>query len=579
LSAPSCILEIVPLIKRRPEILLYAPRAASPGASLAVRVVLKCGEAVPVNAIDVELRGVFVWFVRSQYGSSPSEETFLRQRARVAEGGELVAGEHAYAARFTLPRELPATYDGQELRIKYAVHVHVDIPWWPDARAAFVVRVIPPPAAAPTASARVFASAPGGASGGKPYFEVSLGGTDVEAGESLHGAVALANASTNDYRTLELILLAVETIRRPLGRYTHHRKVRSWSMSIADVGDDEPKRFTIALPEQLVPGFDLNACSLRWFLEVRARVAWTRDPQLYIPLTVRGSRQQEVSGEEVRAPLAVGSERLSLIWRSVAQARGLEYVDGALHGQLGDVRVQVSREHRGRSGGVLVAELSYADLGIGLGLEGGELRSRDPAQAEWLRERLGEALGARPPALADDRRLVLELYDSGQDRATLLRFVDELLAIAGPLDGALQRLPPPTAMAAMVPAWTEAARTLGARLRIGPMVISGRADAMTVEIATGWDDRGQPHQTVLELRPAATIDRRHHLTWIANEPAPESELPLAPLVAGARALDIAGESVRVFLDGPLVDPLTELDRITALIDLGQRLEGRRGFYR
>ena len=29
----------------------------------------------------------------------------------------------------------------------------------------------------------------------------------------------------------------------------------------------------------------------------------------------------------------------------------------------------------------------------------------------------------------------------------------------------------------------------------------------------------------------------------------------------------------------LADPLTELDRITALIDLGQRLEGRRGFYR
>ena len=105
---PSCILSAVPLIKRRPEILLYAPRAVSPGTSLAVRVVLKCGEAVPVNAIDVELRGVFVWFVRSQYGSSPSEETFLRQRARVAESGELVAGEHTCAARFTLPRELPA---------------------------------------------------------------------------------------------------------------------------------------------------------------------------------------------------------------------------------------------------------------------------------------------------------------------------------------------------------------------------------------------------------------------------------------------------------------------------------------
>ncbi|MEZ4382949.1 MAG: hypothetical protein R3A79_16605 [Nannocystaceae bacterium] len=568
----------MPLIKRRPEIHLYAPRAVSPGTTVMVRVILRCGEAVPVNAIDVELRGSFVWFVRSQYGSSPSDETFLRQRARVAESGELDAGDHSYSARFTLPTDLPATYDGQELRIKYAVHVHVDIPWWPDARAAFVVRVMPPPAAAPADSARVFASAPGGASGGKPYFEVSLGGTDVEAGESIHGAVALANASANDYRALEMILLAVETIRRPLGRYTHHRKVRSWTMSIADVGDEAPQRFTIALPEEIVPGFELNACSLRWFLEVRARVAWTRDPQLYIPLTVRGSRQV-LAGDEVRAPLAVGSERLSLIWRSVAQARALEYVDGALHGALGEVRVLVGREHRGRSGGVLVAELRYPELGIDLALDAGELRSRDPAQLAWLRERLGDPLRARPPTVADDRRLGFELYDAGQDRATLLGFVDELLAIAGPLDGALRELPPPTAMAARVPAWEEAARTLGARLRVGPMVISGRADAMTVEIATGWDERGAPHQTVFELRPAATIDRRHHVTWTAGEPAPESELLLAPLLHGARALDIAADSIRVFLGGPLDDPLTELERITALIDLGQRLEGRRGFYR
>ena len=112
------------------------------------------------------------------------------------------------------------------------------------------------------------------------------------------------------------------------------------------------------------------------------------------------------------------------------------------------------------------------------------------------------------------------------------------------------------------------------------MAISGRADASTVEIRTEWDERGRPLQTVLELRPSRPIDQRHHLSWSEGRgDAPDSELPLEALARGARGLDVGRDAVQIFLPAPLADPLEELDRISALADLGQRLEGRLGVYR
>ncbi|MCA9637854.1 MAG: hypothetical protein KC420_17625, partial [Myxococcales bacterium] len=501
----------MPLLKRRPEIQVFSPRAVLPGRPFVTRVVLACSDAVGVSAVDVELRGAYVWFVDTQYGQSRSEEVFYRQRARVAERGELAAGEHAFAARFVLPAEAPATYQGEELRIEYSLHVHVDIPWWPDARAAFVVQVSPPPAEAAPGEGRVFASHAGGAPGGDPYLEVSLGSTDIEAGERLEGAVALANTATNAYRSVELALVAVESVHRPLGRHTHHRRVCAWSRPIEAIADNAPIRLMIALPDALVPGFDLGACSLRWFLEVRARVSWSRDPRVWIPLQVLGPRVAADGGER-RAPLAVGSERLELVWRSVAEARSMSYEGGVLRQRIGEVELQISREHRGRAGAVVVGELGFPDLGIGLAIggRGRALQSRDMTQATWLIEHLGEALSRRPPVDASDLRLRFELEDAGQDRATLLAFIDELLALAALVDERRLEIPPPTAMAAMVPAWEAAARHLGARLRPAAMAISGRADASTVEIRTEWDERGRPLQTVLELRPSRPIDQRHH---------------------------------------------------------------------
>ncbi len=569
----------VPLIKRRPEIMLFAPRAIRAGDEFVASLRLSCAEAVPVSAVDVELRGAFTGQLRTQGDGGIHEQVFLRQRARVAEEGELSAGEHTYKVSFRLSDGLPASYEGDDLRIEYVIAVHVDIPWWPDARASFVLKMVAVEVSAPVASPRVYASAAGGAPGSKPYLEVSLGVTDVEPGGTLRGAVALSNTTTNDYRAIEIALVGVESIELRSGRHTHHRKARSWRLPVQVVAEGEPQRFKLSLPETLVPAFKLGVVSLRWFLDVRAKVAWSRDPEVWIPLTVRASGVIEEG--DVRAPLAVGSERVSLVWRSVAEARGLVFADGVLRWRGGDVELAVSREHRGREGGVLRGALAFPELGIGLSAENGALTSRDPDQARWLSAQLGPPLTVLLPAQADDRGLVFELRDSGQDRSTLLIFVDGLLALAKALDPLLTEVPPPSSMVELVPAWARAAQALGLRLRPGPMVLRGRVDGCAIEVRTGWDIHGLPDQTIFELTPGRPIDGRYHLSWFQGEALPESKLPLAELVSGerARALDISADSVRIDLRGALEDPEAERTRITALVEVGRRLEGRRGGYR
>ncbi|HRI07543.1 MAG TPA: hypothetical protein PKW35_06985, partial [Nannocystaceae bacterium] len=181
---------------------------------------------------------------------------------------------------------------------------------------------------------------------------------------------------------------------------------------------------------------------------------------------------------------------------------------------------------------------------------------------------------------ANNRGLAFELDDPGQVHTTLRPFVDDLKAIAALLEGLRAQIPPPTAMAALVPAWERAASHLGGHLRPGPMAIVGRADDAAIELRTEWDDAGRPQRTLFELRPAAAIDERHHPTWHARSGGPPaSALPLEPLWSGAHALEIDRDGVRVALDGPLADPLTELGRISALVALGDRLQGRRGPFR
>lgn len=566
----------VGLLKRRPEVQLYAPRVLIPGQTFQVRVVVACERAVPVEFIDLELRGTAVHRPETQYGSAESEIHLLRLHARVHQAGELAPGRHAWQVEFRLPSDAPPSYGGASLSVYYRFRVHASVPWWPDTRAEFVAHVLSAPAIDDEPAApRVFVT-DADARGRAPFFELSLGSTIVTADARLQGALALVGTRDNAYRQATLAIVAVERVRGLLG-LTHHHRLCRWTLPVRELGDGEPLRFSLRLPAGLAAGFERAGVSLSWYLHARVEVAWARDPEVWIPLTIVGRRHADDG--EVPTPLAVGSERLDLLWRAVAAECEMSYEPGIIHGTAGASQLRISREPTGR-GAVVVARVETPDLGVGLALRGDPPRlvGRDAAQVGWLERQLAGCFARRRPAAASDRGLVFELDGGGRSAATLRPFVDDVKAAALRLEQLREQIPAPVAMAAAVPAWERAAERLAGRLQRASMTLVGRVDDVELTVRTAWDDRGLPRHTVLELRPALPVDARHHLTWRDGDPL-ATELPLARLRPGARALEVTADAVRVVVDAPLADPLDELDRLVGLAALGHQLAGRRGLYR
>jgi hypothetical protein len=574
----------VALIKKRPDIGLMAPREVALGRSFEVLAILDCAAAVPVKAIDVRLVGSVVYFTQSQYGRHANHSEFCSAVARVLDAEvELGEGELQYRARFELPNHLPASYVGREIRIEYAVDVHVDIPWWPDARASFLLRVAGTKSPVPSDDRRVFVSDLEGPPARRPYVEVSLGSTELVPSDTLRGAVALANVDSNEYRAVKLALVRLETMQVPLGKHSVPIREAQWTLALDSPGENEPVRFSLTLPPYMVPGFEVQGFSVEWFLEVVADVAWARDPKVWIPVQIRARGLAEEGMR--RAPLAVGSERLALVWSKVAEQTGLELGDGVLRGAVGDTEIEIRREHRGRKGVFVVGELVYPDLGIDLRpaekKDEQPLCGRDATQVEWLCGKLEEALTDRPPSEADDTHMLWELDDAGQRVDRMVTFCTEVRAVAGKLEPARSQIPPPESMLDQMASWESAAGRLGGVLHRGKMAITASREEIDLELCTEFHVSGEPARLVLEMRPTMPIDVRHHMDWFADEgePLPPHELELARVCEGAAAVAVDKERVQVVLSADPLDLEDAVARLQALLALGRKLSGKMDGYR
>lgn len=558
---------------------MLVPRAIVPGHVFQARAIVRCQQPLPVKSVDVELVGTCVWYTRSQYGKLRNDEVFHRSIARVCGKADFAAKDHGFPVQFELPEDVPATYLGEDLEVEYAIHVHVSIPWWPDARASFIAFAGARYQPEPERQRSVYTSGADSLEDHRPYAELSLGSTTLYPGETLRGAVALANVAYNNYRGVDIQLIAVEEFPAFLGSSRHHRRTHKWSLEVAATGEAEAIRFALQMPDSVVPGFACGRCQLAWFLEVRVDVAWSPDLRMWVPVEIGGLR----AGEQlvVPAPLAVGSERLDLVWREAAAQTGFTFSQGQLVKTDADTKITISREHHGRRGVVLAGHLEFPDLGVGLRAGPNGLCARDPEHAA----RVGEAVELGEAAMVtevSDTGIWLERADGGLRLEPLIEQARVLAQAAEAIARLRYQLPAPRCMVAMVPAWERAARLLSGRLLLAPMIIVSQADDMAIEVRTDWDTGGQPSRTVFELRPANFIDHRHRIVWRAGDtlaPLEAADLPLETIGDGARALAIDATRIRVFLAGPLQDPATEIDRISALVHIGQKLSGRAGLYR
>jgi len=531
----------MPLFKRRPRIRLFTPRMVRAGEPFDVRVELECTAAVPVDAVNIAFE---------THGTYPEAlgqaSALMRAKASVWSGGEMPEGVTRLRARFVLPPETPGTYLGTMLRINHAIHVHVDIPWWPDARQSFVQPVQGVMRQDRPTRPQLWVSKLEGPHDARPYLEASLASGIARPGGTLRGSVAFAHTDRFDYRGLKFTLVAREgVLSGKTVAAAYDRAVRSWRMPLREVHEQRPTDFLLRLPDHsLSAGFEFAGTFVRWYLDVAADVPWTRDPSLRIPLAV-ATEPPDPHGPRP-TPVPVGTERLALVWQNVAKLAGLRWTDERLEGSAGRVGVDVRRERIG-SKIQLVVRLEPA----------GDVRLRVLAG----RRRHGHAaLTARD---RDHNNVLLEILDPAFESVSAIRLVDlegdvlrfeaptagvrqedvravavGAVAMANALDQALDRMDAPHDLtAARVEAWRRAARTVGGRwfaaavridaplparlAELGPGASASRSAMVTspgilIRRRYGTDDRVAALE--IEAITPLVVDRRHHARWTRGDP-------------------------------------------------------------
>ena len=592
----------MPLFKTRPIVRVLLGRELLAGELAPVRVELECRRSVVIDRLIVRLIGEVAWTYSGHYRGHRQSARFLAgDQVLVATPREFAAGRHPLFASFVLAPECPGSWEGTCLGIEYRILVDVEIPWWPDLHREYAVPLIARgELRSANERARVWASHPAGPAGKHPYLEVALATTALRAGGELRGSAALGNVDSHRYRRLQVQLVAQETLPRQILQLppVEERTICRWSLAIDQLDELAPVPFALRLPDRLVPGFDVHDCRLRWLLVVVADAARGSDAEVRLPVTIAPPAPLETSQVQA-APLAVGSERMRLIWTSVAQRTSLEFHEGRLQGSIGEgpnqVQLEVRRGLASRGGPRLVGELRMASLAIGLARRTDRrapcLRAREPGQTELLGRELGPLLDDLVIGEADDDRLIFERDEAGLHLDQLEAFVVRLRSIARVVAQLPNMMPAPASMTAHLATWTSAAGALGGRLRQTDMRIEIVREPLRITLGCILDDdKGELRGTLLELHPNLAIPSRLQRTWNGHGPLPDHPWPLAELIRAPEwaptrtaklptTLSIGERSVQVILPAPLPDPRLERDRIELLFELGRSLHGEFAPYR
>ncbi len=536
------------LLKSRPKIRVQVPNEIRPGDTIHAVVLLDCRSEIEIEHAHVMLEGSESWTIGSGDDATTRRLSLVRLGARVSEKRVLPKGQTQLPIRIPLPPEVPPSFRGTSARIEYELRVHVSIAWWPDARAAFEIKVVPHPVPSPETVPGLYSSDPEGPRGREPHVELSLASTWTRAGDVVSGALALANVAHNRYSEIKVGLTGMEVLYDGGRLRTEREHVRYMIRIGAEQAlDGAMIPFSFRLPAEVAaeyasqrrPDGSYGLSGLRWMFEITVGIRWGNDLRLQIPFSVLPASRRPGDAPARMAPPTVGSDRLRSLWQAVGTPLELQYEAQTLSGRFGETQLVIRRDHQGRDGVYLVAELSYPELFLDLVVEpatgvrklmGGGVLVGDPP---WDRdhyvvardeEQAAAVLRLLLPALAgarlrrfDDRRLTLELRDSGQSRTRLSRFANAAVYLARAFEAVRVAIPAPTGMRDAVEDWRARARTMGAPLETARMRIAGTLGAHAVEVRLAFDTGGRPLHTWLSVSPSLPFDEMHRFRWSADD--------------------------------------------------------------
>lgn len=576
-------------MRRRPGAKLFHGRAV-PGRVVPVEIQLASRADTPVDFVKLTLVGT-EWAVPIVASGAANQRKILALEA-THEGRVLGRGTHRLKSRFELPASAPPSYGSPAAGIRYDLHLHVSIPWWPDLHGVYAMQVQHPDAPPQAPAPALFATARS-EHGDAIYVEASIASSVVRVGQPLVGQVAVSNLKGRKLRGLDLAfvqrerLLAPERGTREAGRF--RCKVFDGTPP-----EGEPVRFSVMVPPGLSPSFSAGLFEIETVLELLAVVAWGNDVTLLHRLTVLPPGPDDARVAD-RGPMVapVGKARRALLWAEAAARAGLE--NDAEHermrGAHEDVKYTISLEVR--DGAVhQVAELSWAPLGLDLEVrerrwteafgarlvhvEGAPdrlaVRARDAAQARAaVGAPLLGALASFAEASLDDAGARVSIPGAPGSVLDLARFVGAVQALAREAAAMGRRVPPPTGMEEALPAWTAVAEHLGGQLSVGRLaVVRGRVGAVEVAIETLWSRDGEPLGTGL----VATIDPPiDDLDPSGPAFSPEARAALAALVEAEPTLELHAQRASVHLPRALPDPHDALPILERMVRLVRALRG------
>ncbi len=590
------------LIKKRPELRLLAPPQVRPGETFVAEVIVRARRPVPTSSLDVHFVGEERVTIGSGKHSRTARKTWVTLHARLSKARRMV-GEQRFRVRFAVPPTVPTSYSGCQARVQYLVKIHAAIPWWPDARASFVIPVVPPPADAP-ARPFVFSSNPSGPTAGEPHVEASLTNTVLRPGGVVEGAVALSNVDTSRYYGVQVHLRGRQT------SVVRGSKRSSWcfgytlTVPLARAVEGQPLPFALRIPN-IFPTCRGAHYSLAWAVEVCAQRRFARDTVIRAPVTVLPrDAQREARPRKRVLPPTVGSPRVAAIWKRVAADVGLRLRGDTLVGNIGPTELCIARDVRGSAGNYLLGTLSFPNLH--LGLDGGPLGGfsrylslaqrvlwpdkhhyfigRDLAQVRAFASALLPRNFPHELADASDECVIIQQKGAGQTHTELLRFARNMRLVAHNFPKALARVPAPKEFSrTAVASWRKLAAKLAGGLELTHMAVCGSYDGRRASVRTVWSGPG-PQYTEILIEPLQPIPENHLMIRNAEDPQMTRNLrrgvreQLQAATAGALGYAIKKRSVSVTISAPLRDHRAALAALEGLVNLELALL-RRSAYR
>lgn len=572
----------------------YWPKLPRPGDTVQVEAHLDSRSETPVNGVRFRFTGI-----EARPDGDSASSGFHTYFDLVADSGPLLLAAGARISvptEFVLPEGIPPSYRSARSRVEYRLDVRIEVPWWPDRIASYLIPVGPSPLAAQPRrlSSRTYATEPTGPRGKELLLELTLDSTDAELGGEVTGAVSVENVAHHRVRQLIVTGVIVDAAvgLSALGSTEIYR-----TASIVLAGG-APKAglaypFRLRLPADAPPTFVGKVVSVRWHVEARAVVRLGKDAQLSPRIDVVAPAGV---GAAERAPAVrtapVGRERRALVWAAVAQSTGLicDAEHETMGGKFGSVALQVLLEADGDQL-YSIATLAWPSLGLDIHLGerrwrdalGGAVplgdarfdarfaaRSREQAQLHTLLAReVRDELLAFERVIVDDDGAALGSPGNGYNVDDLEPFVRDAVAAALALEAAIERMPPPAALAVHRDAWLAQAQRLGGRLEVGGFAIRDvKYRGAAVELVTRFDATGGPEASVARVRLTTPRDADPR----PEDLPPEAQRILRSLAAECQQLRVTRDAVEASLPAPLAEPARAESLWRALLRVAKALD-------